>query len=152
MVLRNLALVLVLCVLPLSGVGAQLVEFEKTRVWVETGAGARYPFHVDLAVTPAQRRQGLMFRDALPDDGGMLFLFEEPELATFWMRNTFISLDILFLAQDGQITNIHHRAVPGSTEVLASAGPVTGVLEIVGGTAQRLGIRAGDRVDHDHFR
>lgn len=130
---------------------AQPVTYEKTRVAVETATGNSYTFHVELAETPEQRSRGLMFRDSIPENGGMLFLFDVPHVASFWMRNTFISLDMIFIQQDGRIVNIHERTVPGSQALHSAAAPVTAVLEIRGGLASRLGIRPGDKVIHPAF-
>jgi len=143
--------VLVLCLALSPAALAQPIEFGRTRVTVETAAGSRYTFNVDLAETPEQRSQGLMYRDSIPETGGMLFLFDEPHIASFWMRNTFVSLDMIFVQRDGRIVNIHERAVPGSHAVISAAAPVTAVLEIRGGLANRLGIRAGDRLVHPAF-
>lgn len=89
-----------------------------------------------------------MYRRRLAADAGMLFIFEKPEPARFWMKNTYIPLDIIFIAPDGRISNIAERTVPLSLETVASDGPVVAVLEVNGGTAARLGIRPGDRVIH----
>ncbi|CAK0743689.1 DUF192 domain-containing protein [Azospirillaceae bacterium] len=127
------------------------VVFGQSKIVVETRAGGRLPFEVEIAETPDQLHQGLMFRDSLPDTGGMLFLLPSEQVASFWMRNTFLPLDLLFIAHNGRITNIHHRASPGSMTILNSSEPVRGVLEINGGMAQRLGIRAGDHLRHPAF-
>ena len=127
------------------------VAFGRGKVVIETRSGSRLPFDVEIADTPDQLHQGLMFRDTLPDTGGMLFLLPSEQVASFWMRNTFLPLDLLYIAHDGRITNIHHRASPGSLTILNSSEPVRGVLEINGGMAQRLGIRAGDMLRHLAF-
>lgn len=143
---------LLLGIIVMPRVQAHAVEFSRTKLQVVTQAGKQFPFTVELAETPEQREQGLMYRDSIPDDGGMLFLFPKPQVATFWMRNTFIGLDILFVARDGRIVNIHERAVPGSLAIISAAGPVTAVLELRAGLTGRLGIRAGDRVVHPAFQ
>lgn len=125
--------------------------FGQAEVVVERADRKRLPFHVEVASTEEQLHQGLMFRESLPPDGGMLFILGPPQPASFWMRNTFIPLDIIFIARDGRITNIYPRAAPGSLSLINSSEPVTGVLEINGGMAARLGIRAGDRVHHAAF-
>ena len=146
-VVRLASLLLIFMVL-VPAPHAQPLEFPRTKLHVETATGGRFPFSVELADTPRRRQQGLMFRNHLPDDGGMLFLFDRPYIASFWMRTTFISLEIIFVTQDGRIVNIHERAVPGSNAVISSAAPVKAVLEVKGGTAARLGIKPGDRVVH----
>ena len=125
--------------------------FGRSDVTIVTTAGAKYHFTVEVAETPEQLEHGLMFRDSMPEDAGMLFLLGLDEPASFWMRNTFLPLDMLFIARDGRITNIHHNAAPGSTAIISSTEPVTGVLEINGGVAGRLGIHAGDHVIHPTF-
>ena len=119
--------------------------FETETVVIQTSQ-ASYRFQVELALTPEQQTQGLMFRQSLRDDRGMLFVFKEPKMTSFWMYNTYLSLDMLFISQDGIIVQIHRRARPGSTEAIPSLTQVKGVLEIKGGMADRLGIKVGDRV------
>jgi hypothetical protein len=99
-----------------------------------------------VARTAAQHAQGLMYRRRLAADTGMLFIYDKPEPARFWMKNTYIPLDMVFIAPDGRISSIAERTVPLSLELVTSNQPVIGVLELNGGTASRLGIRAGDRV------
>ena len=109
-------------------------------------AKGRYSFKVEVAETPGQLEQGLMFRRELAPDAGMLFDFKQPTMATMWMRNTLIPLDMLFVDAQGRIVNIHERAVPQSDAIIAAAAPVRVVIELNGGTAERLGIKPGDRV------
>jgi uncharacterized protein len=109
-------------------------------------ANGKHRFTVELAETPAQMERGLMFRRELAPDAGMLFDFKTPTMATMWMRNTLIPLDMLFVDGQGRIVNIHERAVPQSDAIIAAAAPVRAVIELNGGTAARLGIRPGDRV------
>lgn len=87
-----------------------------------------------------------MFIKKLRADQGMLFLFNQPELASFWMKNTYVSLDIVFIAPDGIVANIAHNTEPLSLAPIESVAPVTGVLELAAGTAARIGLVAGDRV------
>jgi len=126
----------------------QQPSFDHLReVQVEVAAdGHRHRFRAWVAETPQARTQGLMFVRDLPADRGMLFLFEELRFASFWMKNTYIPLDLLFVAADGTIVNIIEQATPHSPELLESIAPVTSVLELAGGTTARLGIRAGDRL------
>lgn len=120
-------------------------------VAVTTVAGETFRFTVELALTPAHQQRGLMFREEMADDAGMLFLFDPVRPVSFWMRNTLIPLDMLFIAPDGTILNIEAEAEPETETRRPSAGPVRGVLEINGGLAAALGIAAGDRVLHDAF-
>ncbi|MBY0565175.1 MAG: DUF192 domain-containing protein [Hyphomonadaceae bacterium] len=108
-------------------------------------------FTVEIADDDRERARGLMFRQALADDRGMLFHFQEPEYASFWMRNTVISLDIIFIGVDGRILNIAERTTPYSEEGIPSVGLTRGVLEIRGGRAAELGISPGDKVNHRIF-
>jgi len=121
---------------------------ETSELWIETAAGARYRFEVELATTPEQQSQGLMHRTEMAADAGMLFLFEPERPVSFWMKNTLISLDILFVAADGKIVNIGERTEPLSTASVPSDGPVRVVLEINGGLSAMLGIGPGDKIDH----
>ena len=124
---------------------AGLVAFERGEVVIDT-AGGPVRLSVELARTQEQRAQGLMFRERVAADAGMLFLYERDGEIGMWMRNTLIPLDMLFLARDGRIINIVERTVPLSTTAISSAGPARAVLEVNGGTVQRLGIQPGDRV------
>jgi uncharacterized protein len=129
---------------------AQLQTFPKGEVTI-VSAGGRHRFQVELATTPEQMAQGLMFRKSLAEDAGMLFDYGRPEPASFWMKNTLIPLDMIFIGADGRIVNIHERAVPLSLDAINSAGPVRAILEVNGGTASRLGIKPGDRVENPIF-
>lgn len=142
---RALALLLVLLVGPAA---AQPVTFPKDTVTVETAAGAKHRFTVELATTPPQITQGLMFRRQMAADAGMLFVIEPPDNSVFWMRNTYIPLDMIFIGPDGRILNIAERTVPQTDTPVPAAGLTRAVLEVNGGTASRLGIKAGDRVRH----
>ncbi|RMF07601.1 MAG: DUF192 domain-containing protein [Alphaproteobacteria bacterium] len=110
-----------------------------------------YAFQVEIADEPRERRRGLMFRRQLPSDRGMLFISEREEVARMWMKNTFIPLDMIFIAGDGRVAAIVENAEPRSERILSSGVPVRAVLEVAGGTVARLGIRVGDRVGHRLF-
>jgi len=103
-------------------------------------------FDVWIADTPLRQEQGLMFVRDLPGSEGMLFPQDSPQVAHFWMKNTYIPLDMLFVGKDGRIAKIIANARPFSLDVLSSDVPVIAVLEIRGGEAQQLGIRVGDRI------
>ncbi len=134
---------------PKAGDGPGVVMETETLV-VETGNGP-VTFTVEIADDDRERARGLMFRESLADNHGMLFHFQRPEYASFWMRNTVISLDIIFIGVDGRILNIAERTTPYSEAGIPAAGLTRGVLEIRGGRAEELGIRAGDRVRHRIF-
>ncbi len=130
--------------------GAELQQFPTSQLTIVT-AGGPHTFKVEVAETPEQMTQGLMFRRSLAPDAGMLFDYKQPTAATMWMRNTLIPLDMLFVDAQGRIVNIHQRAVPLSLDVIAAAAPVRAVIELNGGTSARLGIAPRDRVVHPIF-
>lgn len=101
---------------------------------------AVHRFNVEVARTGEEQQQGLMYRDSLPADGGMLFPFPRPKYASFWMKNTLIPLDIFFVRTDGSIDRIAENTTPQSLDPIVSGGEVAAVLELAGGTAARLGI------------
>ncbi|MFZ2029739.1 MAG: DUF192 domain-containing protein [Vitreimonas sp.] len=117
---------------------------------VETQGGVQR-FHVEIADNDAEREQGLMYRRSMSADHGMLFIFDPPSPQSFWMHNTFLPLDIIFIGADGRILNIAANATPFSDDNIPSAGPVRGVLELNAGRAAALGILPGDRVRHRIF-
>jgi uncharacterized membrane protein (UPF0127 family) len=123
----------------------QLQRFPTGELTIES-ANARHKFRVELATTPAQLEQGLMFRQSMAPDSGMLFDFQRSAPVSMWMKNTFIPLDMLFIDAEGRIINIAERTVPHSLDPVSAAAPARAVLELNGGTAARLGIRPGDRV------
>jgi uncharacterized membrane protein (UPF0127 family) len=103
-------------------------------------------FHVEVARTDAEQERGLMFRTGLPDHGGMIFPMASPRWAVFWMKNTLIPLDMIFIRADGHIARIAANTTPQSLDQVSSGEPVVAVLEIIGGGAARDGIEAGDLV------
>lgn len=103
-------------------------------------------FSVEIAENDAERAKGLMYRKELPEGRGMLFDFHREQEVSFWMQNTYIPLDMLFIRADGRIQRIVENAEPLSTKLIPSGGPVRAVLEVIGGTARKLGIAPGDRV------
>ena len=131
--------------LPGGAAEPQLQQFPTSHLMIVSATGP-HRFNVELAETPGQMEQGLMFRRSLAPDAGMLFDFKQPTVATMWMRNTLIPLDMLFVDQRGLIVNIAQRAVPESDQTIAAAAPVRAVIELNGGTTERLGIKPGDRV------
>lgn len=114
-------------------------------VTVKTAQGVRR-FEVEVARTDAEQARGLMYRTSLPENGGMLFPFSPPRPASFWMKNTLIPLDMIFIRADGSIARIAEETVPQSLESVGSGEPVVAVLEIVGGRSTALGIAEGDHV------
>jgi uncharacterized protein len=132
------------------GARAQLQRFETSTLTIDTAKGAAR-FTVELALTPAQQQQGLMYRRELAPDAGMLFVFAQTQPAVFWMKNTLIPLDMVFIAADGRVADIHERAVPLSEANVVSKVPVKAVLELNGGTVAWLGIKPGELVHHKLF-
>jgi len=114
-------------------------------------SGDRHEFIVEVAITREQRSQGLMFRTELAKNAGMLFQYGEPQIITMWMSNTLIPLDMIFIGQGGVIVNIAERTIPESLATIPSTAPAVAVLEVVGGTAGRLGLGPGDVVIHHFF-
>jgi hypothetical protein len=110
-----------------------------------------HAFSVELAVTEAERAQGLMNRKSLPEGQGMLFDFHRDQEVGFWMKNTYIPLDMIFIRSDGRIMRIAENTEPLSERIVPSNGAVRAVLEVIGGTSRKLGIAPGDRVAHPIF-
>ena len=128
---------------PALAAGPQTLEIvSKTGVHV---------FSVEVVDTPEDRARGLMYRKELPEGQGMLFDFQQDQDVGFWMKNTYVSLDMIFIRGDGRILRIAENTVPLSENLIPSGGPVRGVLEVVAGTAKKLGIAAGDQVAHPMF-
>lgn len=111
-----------------------------------TSNGRDHRFTVEIARTGEEQAMGLMYRNALAPNRGMIFPFDPPRDASFWMRNTLIPLDMIFVRADGSIANIEANTVPYSEEPMRSTGPVAAVLEIPGGRSAELGIKPGDKV------
>jgi uncharacterized membrane protein (UPF0127 family) len=129
---------LVVAVGPVRAAGLQTLEIAS-----KTGVHA---FSVEIADNDADRAKGLMYRKELPEGRGMLFDFHSDQEVSFWMQNTYIPLDMIFIRGDGRILRIAENTEPLSTRIIGSNGPVRGVLEVIGGTARKLGIAPGDRV------
>ncbi|MBO9590887.1 DUF192 domain-containing protein [Devosia sp.] len=120
---------------------------DESKLTIHSASGD-HTFNIEVVDTAASRAQGLMYRQELADDAGMLFDFLGEQEVSFWMRNTFIPLDMLFITADGVVKNIHVNARPHDPTGIPSDGPVQFVLEIPGGRSVELGIEAGDTVTH----
>ena len=129
-----------LVVLPPTARGAELQALE---IASKTGV---HVFSVEVAVTDEERARGLMFRRSVPEFTGMLFDFKRDQEVTMWMRNTYVSLDMIFIQSDGRIRRIAENTETESDKIIPSGGPVRAVLEVAAGTARKLGIEPGDRV------
>ena len=108
-------------------------------------------FSVEMATTEEEKTTGLMYRKELPDGKGMLFDFSPEQQISMWMKNTYISLDMIFIRADGRILRIAEHTEPESTAIISSGGLARGVLEVPAGTAKKYGIAPGDRVSHPLF-
>jgi uncharacterized membrane protein (UPF0127 family) len=117
-----------------------------------TTATGTHAFQVEIANNEASREKGLMYRRFMPADRGMLFEFERSEPVAFWMKNTYISLDMVFIARDGTVTHVAANAEPLSEAIVPSGGPCVAVLELNGGEAARIGLREGDKVRAAFFK
>lgn len=127
-------------------------ELPKEKLTIVTRDGQRHDFNVEMALTPDQQTVGLMFRKEVPPDGGMLFDWGTPRESTMWMRNTVSALDMIFINEDGTIRRIAENTVPESLATIPSGGPVRATLEVAAGTARRLGIHVGDKVEQRLFK
>jgi hypothetical protein len=127
-----------------------LETFKTSELTVESANGA-HKFTIELALSGTQMEQGLMFRRSMAPDAGMLFDFGAPTNVTMWMKNTFIPLDMLFLDSNGRVIDIHERAVPQSLDMISASGPSRYVIELNGGTAERLGIKPGDKASSPYI-
>lgn len=116
-----------------------------------TAEKKRHDFTVEVALTPAQQQKGLMNRTEMAKDAGMLFFFGEEAERSFWMKNTLIPLDMIFIKGDGTIVKVHDSAIPNDLTSVKSGAPASAVLELNGGVAKTLGIKAGDKVHHAFF-
>ncbi|KZB64588.1 hypothetical protein AUP42_01440 [Thalassospira lucentensis] len=125
-----------------AGLNAKATGFERSRLLVDGKV-----FNVEMAVTPDERSRGLMFRTEMADDAGMLFDFGRASDISMWMKNTFISLDMLFIDKNGVIVGIEKRTVPKSETIIPGPKPVRFVLELNGGSADRLGFEVGEKVE-----
>jgi uncharacterized membrane protein (UPF0127 family) len=123
-----------------------LATLKRASVEIQASDKKTHVFDAWLAITPAEKAQGLMFVRDLPADSAMLFIYDKPTDAGIWMKNTYVELDIVFIAADGRIVRIAERARPHSLETISPGKPVTWVLEIKGGESARRGLRVGDRV------
>ena len=140
------ALLLVVLVL---GQGASAAETEPLEIVTRSGVQV---FAVEMARTEEQKTTGLMYRKELADGRGMLFDFSPEQNISMWMKNTFVPLDMIFIGADGRILRIAENTVPQSLSIISSGVPAKGVLEVIGGTAKKYGIAAGDRVAHPLFK
>ncbi len=141
-----LTLLLGLALAPQLSRAAELQPLE-----IATKSGVKM-FSVEMATTDEERAKGLMYRKELPDGRGMLFDFTPEQTISMWMKNTYISLDMIFIGADGRVIRIAENTEPESTRIISSGSPAKAVLEVIGGTARKLGISQGDQVVHPLFK
>ena len=134
----------ILCASPV----AQAASFAPLEIVTKSGVQV---FSVEMATTEEEKTTGLMYRKELADGKGMLFDFSPEQQVSMWMKNTYISLDMIFIRADGRILRIAENTEPMSTRIIPSGGLAKGVLEVIGGTARKYGIEPGDRVAHPLF-
>lgn len=127
---------------------AQAASVQPLEIVTKSGV---HVFSVEMATTEQEKETGLMYRKELADGKGMLFDFTPEQEVSMWMKNTYISLDMIFIRADGRILRIAENTEPMSTKIISSQGLAKGVLEVPAGTAQKYGIRPGDRVGHPLF-
>jgi len=132
----------------LSSAGTRAATFEPLEIVTRNGVQV---FSVEMATTEEEKTTGLMYRKELADGKGMLFDFSPPQEVSMWMKNTYISLDMIFIRADGRILRIAESTEPLSTRIISSGGLAKGVLEVIAGTAKKYGIQPGDRVGHPLF-
>ena len=137
-----------LCLCCLSGPG-RAETFESLEIVSKSGVQV---FSVEVMRTNEERAKGLMYRRELPEGRGMLFDFTPEQNVSMWMKNTYISLDMIFIRADGRILRIAENTTPESEAIIPAGGLVRGVLEVIAGTAKKYGIAPGDRVGHPLFK
>ena len=142
------ALVVLVCFVGAGFAPARATDLHTLEI--VSGSGV-HVFSVELAQTDEERAKGLMFRRDLPEGQGMLFDFGRDENVSMWMKNTYVPLDMIFIAANGRIVRIAENTQPMSTRIIPSGGPVRAVLEVIGGTAKKHGIAPGDHVAHPWF-
>ncbi|MFC3692109.1 DUF192 domain-containing protein [Chenggangzhangella methanolivorans] len=134
-------------VMTVALVSAALAAAKLEPLTFETAGGAK-TFQIEVADTPKQREVGLMYRRSLPEDHGMLFDFGQPQEISMWMQNTYVSLDMVFVGADGRVLRVAEDTEPLSTRIVSSQGPARYVVELLAGSAKRIGLKPGDRVVH----
>ena len=139
-----IAVLVALCAIP----AVHAASFQPLEIATKSGVRV---FSVEMATTEEEKQTGLMYRKELADGKGMLFDFSPEQQISMWMKNTYISLDMIFIRADGRILRIAENTEPHSTKIISSGGLARGVLEVAAGTAQKYGIQPGDRVAHPLF-
>ena len=128
-----------------------VVDFGDSQTLIIVSENGEHNFKVEEAKTLDQQARGMMFREEMSEDTGMIFEFEEPKVATIWMKNTALPLDIIFVRSNGKILKIEHMAQPYTLRSASSEAVVAAVVELKGGTSKDLGIQPGDTIKHTFF-
>jgi uncharacterized membrane protein (UPF0127 family) len=147
---RRSGLFVALTVLAWSLAGGRAVAAEAGTLEIATKSGVR-SFSVELAVTDEERAHGLMDRKQVPEGYGMLFDFKQEQQVSMWMKNTYVSLDMIFIRDNGRIARIAENTEVLSERIIQSGSPVRAVLEVVAGTAKKYGLAPGDKVAYPIF-
>ncbi|MEJ2117440.1 MAG: DUF192 domain-containing protein [Alphaproteobacteria bacterium] len=132
-------------------VPSSAAAFEKKPLAIITATG-RHELTVEVASTSHELQQGLMFRRSLGAGEGMLFIYAKPHEVKMWMKNTYISLDMVFVRENGTVLRVERDTEPFSLRTIESGGPAIAVIELLAGSADRLGIKSGDKVDYSTFK
>ena len=133
---------------PVTAIAQTAMPVETVTLVTEKGS---FDFRTEIADTDATRSRGLMFRQTMAPDHAMLFDWGGPHTASMWMENTFISLDMLFIGADGTVKHIAQATTPQSRDIISAGYPVRAVLEVIAGTARRIGLKTGDKAVHRLF-
>ena len=128
-----------------------VVDFGEPVPLTVVSKDSKHVFQIERAITLDQQARGMMFRESMDPDSGMLFEFDEPKIATIWMKNTPLPLDIIFVRSNGKILKIEHMAQPYKLRSASSEAIVAAVLELQGGRSKELGIMPGDIIQHEFF-
>jgi uncharacterized protein len=142
-------LAFLVCFVAFPGAYAEDGVFEPLSITTVSG---KHDLQVEVMRTDDEQQRGMMYRTSLADDKGMLFPFASERVATFWMQNTYVSLDMIFIKGDGSVQRIEKRAEPLSPRTISSGAPVLAVLEVVAGLSDKLGIKPGDKVSYPIFK
>ena len=145
---RWIVVVAAIALCAFAGSSARAASFQPLEIVTKSGVQV---FSVEMATTEQEKETGLMYRKELADGKGMLFDFSPEQQVSMWMKNTYISLDMIFIRADGRILRIAENTEPLSTRIIPSGGLAKGVLEVIAGTAKKYGIEPGDRVAHPLF-
>jgi uncharacterized membrane protein (UPF0127 family) len=143
--------VVLACVMLAWAVAFPAAALEKQPLTFATSSGS-HAITVEVADTESTRSTGLMYRRSIGADEGMIFIYDREQEITMWMKNTYISLDMIFVKRDGTISHIAANAEPFSENIISSEGPALAVIEMAAGSAARLGLRPGDKVRHPAFK